>query len=166
MKRAWNNAMRTKWLLLFAGVSLFVFSLTTVLTKTPQDELAAAAPNQVFVGTAARTDSTMSNSFVDLVPTPGHVFDTAGTSTIMVEFFGYARLSDIGRAMDIRAEADGTPVNPGAMRFSGTGFTTISYAGFLSSVPAGRHTVNMQWAVTGGTGFISNRTFIVWVIPQ
>jgi hypothetical protein len=158
--------MRTKWLLLLAGLSLIVFSLTNVLTKTSQDELAAAAPNQVLVASASRTDSTTSNSFVDLVPTPGFVFDTTGTSTIMVEFFGSARLSDAGRAMDIRAEVDGTPVNPGAMRFSGTGFTSISYAGFLSNVPAGRHTVNMQWLVTGGTGFMSNRTFIVWVIPQ
>ena len=123
-------------------------------------------PKQVFFGTAARTDSTTSTSFVNLVPTPGQVFTTTGSSTILVEFFGSARLTDAGRAMDIRATVDGRAVNPGPMRFSGTGFTSISYSGFLSNIGAGTHTVTMQWMVTGGTGFISNRTFIVWVFPQ
>jgi len=157
--------MRAKWPLVFAGICLLVFGLTNVLTRTTQEQLAASAPNQVYAGSAERIDSTTSTSYVDLVPTPGHVFTTVGYSTIMVEFFGYARLSQVGAAMDIRAVVDGEPVNPGGMRFSGTGFTTISYAGFLSNVGPGTHRVNMQWQVTGGTGYMGGRTFIVWVIP-
>jgi hypothetical protein len=121
------------------------------------------SPRLVFFGTAARTDSTTSTSFVDLVPTPGQVFSTAGTTTMLVQFFGSARLSAAGQAMDIRATVDGREVNPGPMRFSGTGFTSVSYAGFLSNIGPGTHRLLMQWKVTGGTGSVSNRTFIVWV---
>ncbi|HJR06256.1 MAG TPA: hypothetical protein VJ842_03245 [Pyrinomonadaceae bacterium] len=121
---------------------------------------------QAFFGTAARTDSTTSTSFVNLVPTPGQVFSTTGNSTFLVQFFGSARLSAAGQAMDLRATVDGNVVNPGPMRYSGTGFSSVCYSGFLSNIGPGTHTVTLQWMVTGGTGFLSNRTFIVWVFPQ
>jgi hypothetical protein len=127
---------------------------------------AASPPKNVFFGSAQRIDSTTSTIFVELVPTPGQVFTTTGQSTFLVQFFGSARLSDAGRAMDIRAVVDGQPLNPNGMRFSGTGFTSISYSGFLSNIGPGQHKVTLQWLVTGGTGFMSNRTFIVWVFPQ
>lgn len=144
------------------GIIILALGLAIGLPAT----LEASAPKDVFCGTAARTDYTTSLSFVNLVPTPGQVFTTTGTSTIMVQFSGSASLSAAGQTMYIRATVDGTPVNPGQMSYSGTAFSSISYAGFLPRVAAGTHTVTMQWMVTGGTGAISNRTFTVWVIPN
>ena len=141
-------------------LSLFVLCLAAMPAK------ASPPPKNVLFGSAQRTDSTTSTTFVELVPTPGQVFTTTGQSTFLVQFFGSARLSDAGRAMDIRAVVDGQPLNPNGMRFSGTGFTSISYSGFLSNIGPGQHKVTLQWLVTGGTGFMSNRTFIVWVFPQ
>jgi hypothetical protein len=161
-----EETMRAKWSLILAVASLLVVSVSIVLTKSSQDESAAAVPNRVLMGSAARTDSTTAKSFVDLVPTPGQTFTTNSVSTILVQFDGYARVGEVGRAMDIRAVVDGVPVSPGLMRFSSTGYTTISYAGFLDDVQPGTHTVTMQWQITGGTAYMSNRTFVVWIIPQ
>ncbi len=143
-----------------AMLCLFVLGLAVMPAE------AGPPPKNVLFGSAQRTDSTTSTTFVELVPTPGQVFTTTGQSTFLVQFFGSARLSDAGRAMDIRAVVDGQPLNPNGMRFSGTGFTSISYSGFLSNIGPGQHKVTLQWLVTGGTGFMSNRTFIVWVFPQ
>lgn len=142
-------------------LSIFVLGLAAMPGE------AAPPPKNVFFGSAQRTDPTTSTTFAELVPTPGQVFTTTGQSTFLVQFFGSARLSDAGKAMDIRAVVDGHPLNPtNGMRFSGTGFTSISYSGFLSNIGPGQHKVTLQWLVTGGTGFMSNRTFIIWVFPQ
>jgi|GEM_PF-7063811 len=151
-------------LLLFAIVFLAVG--TAINSKSAPEPVPAAAPRQVFFGSAARQDSTTSTTFVNLVPTPGQVFTTTGQSTILVEFFSTARLVTAGKAMDIRAVVDGVPVTPGPMRYSGNGFSSISYSGFRKNVGPGSHTVTMQWMVTGGSGIMDNRTFIVWVIPE
>lgn len=159
--------MRSKTSLLFLAVVFLAVGTTVNLRSKPASApLPAAPPSQVFFGSAARQDSTTSTTFVNLVPTPGHVFTTTGQSTILVQFFSDARLTTVGKAMDIRAVVDGVPVSPGAMRYSGNGFSSISYSGFRKNVGPGSHNVTMQWMVTGGTGTMDNRTFIIWVIPE
>ncbi len=138
--------------------------LAIALTQRAAD--AGPPPKAVFFGSGGNLVSTTSRFpvFVDLVPTPGQVITTTGQSTILVEFFGSARLSEPGASMDVRATIDGKPL------FSTNGRTSsgssIGYSAFVTNVGPGQHTVTMQWNVTGGTGFMLGRTFIVWVFPQ
>ena len=118
---------------------------------------------QSLTGTVNRTDSTESTSWEELVG-PGFDFETTETCKIMVQFFSFARLSDEEGSLHLRATVDGRAVFPGAMFFSGTRNTTLSYSGVLSNVRRGIHTVRMQWKVTRGTAWLSRRICTVWLI--
>lgn len=131
-------------------------------SKTTSRVAPGPPPEQSFYGSAARISTTTSRSFVDF-PTPGHTFTTKYSRNIVVEFFTSARLTVAGEFLELRAVVDGTPVNPGPMRYTGTDLRSVSYSGFLSGVPPGTHTVTMQWRVTGGAAIMENRTFIIWV---
>ena len=120
---------------------------------------------ETLSGTVNRTDSTESNSWEDFAG-PGFVFETTETCTILVQFFSFARLSDDNGSLHIRATLDGRAFHPGAMQFSSTSFTTLSYSGVRFTIRPGNHTVTMQWKVTRGTGWISRRITTVWLIPE
>ena len=45
-----------------------------------------STPVQMLTGTAAREDSTTSRTFVELIPTPSHVFTTSQTATLTALF--------------------------------------------------------------------------------
>ena len=120
---------------------------------------------QTFSGTVNATDSTESTSWEDLT-SPAFEIETTETCTILVQFFSYGRLSDADETLHLRATVDGTAVHPGAMQFTGTRNTTLTYSGVRFSVRAGNHRITMQWKVTDGTAWIGRRIFTVWVTPE
>jgi hypothetical protein len=121
--------------------------------------------NALFPGSVARSDSTNSRSYVTLVG-PGFDIDTAGRSTLLIQFTSHGFLNEANRTLFVRAVVDGVAVNPGAMRYTGTRNASIAYTGWISGIAAGRHEIRMQWAVSGGTATIGNRTTVVTVIPE
>ena len=124
-------------------------------------------PVQMRTATAAREDSTTSNVFVDLVPTPAHVFSLEQAGTITALFIAECRVSAQGQQVQAQITVDNNAANPGpAVLTSDTMYSTHSHLAFRTSVPAGQHTVTVQWRVTGGTGFVRNRSFTVWELDS
>ena len=147
----------------FAPTAAAAASPGVLSPEGPADKLGAS--NAIYPGSVTRSDSTSSRSYVTLVG-PGFDIDTAGRSTILVQFTSYGYLNEAGRTLFVRAVVDGVAVNPGSMRYTGTGNASIGYTGWISGLAAGRHTIRMQWAVSGGTATIGNRTTVVTVIPE
>lgn len=125
----------------------------------------ANAPVRMLTGTAARTDSTTSTAFVDLVPTPGEGFTTTAVATLTGLFVAECRVGTAGHRLEARITVDGVVANPGvAVLTTGLTYETRSVLGFRVNVPAGSHTVTVQWRVSGGTGYVRNRSFTVWEV--
>ncbi|HEX9933825.1 MAG TPA: hypothetical protein VGB38_01410, partial [bacterium] len=120
---------------------------------------------QMLIGSAAREDNTASLAFVALVPTPGHVFTTTATSLIMGMFVAECRMNTAGQRLEVQITVDGTVMNPGAaVLTTNTQYETHSHVAFRGQVPAGRHTVTVAWRVSGGRGYVRNRSLTVWEI--
>jgi hypothetical protein len=147
----------------FAATVEATASSAVLSPAAPADKLGPAVA--VFPGSVARNDSTSSRSYVTLVG-PGFDIDTASRSTILIQFTSYGRLDEADRTLFVRAAVDGVAVSPGAMRYTGTTNGSIAYSGWASGVAAGRHSIRMQWAVSGGTATIGNRTTVITVIPE
>lgn len=150
--------------LMFIGVVLLILGLFQTLSTASRTEPPPPPPDQMTFGSAARTDTTTSMSFVNF-PTPGQTIMTTNFRTIVVQFYTSARTTVAGAEIELRAVVDGVPVNPGPMRYTGTTFSSMAYSGFLVGVAPGTHTVTMQWRVTAGSAIMGNRQFIVWVVP-
>jgi len=124
-----------------------------------------AAPRTMVTGTAAREDSTSSHNFVDLVPTPGLVFRTSREATITALFVTECKVSRAGQRLEVRITVDGEVADPGsAVLTDRASYATHSHLAFLTEVPAGRHTVMVQWRVSRDSGFVRNRSFTVWEV--
>lgn len=125
----------------------------------------ANTPRTMLTGTAAREDSTTSTTFRNLVPTPGHVFTTTATATLTALFVTECRMSAATQRLEVRITVDGVVADPGvAVLTNGSKYETRSHLAFKTAVPAGTHTVTVQWRVSGGTGFVRNRSFTVWEV--
>ena len=122
-------------------------------------------PESVFLGSAARIDTTASTTFVNF-PAPGQVFTTTNYRNVLVQFVTSARVTIPGEYLELRALVDGVPVNPGPMRYTGTELSSVAYSGWAPAVAPGTHTITLQWRVTGGSAVMENRTNVVWVIGQ
>ena len=48
------------------------------------------------------------------------------------------------------------------MLTSETGYGGHSVLGFATRVPVGKHMITVEWRVSGGQGFVRNRTLTVW----
>jgi hypothetical protein len=159
--------MRFRPLVLITAVAAVLagpggFAATAEETASSAELGAASA---IFPGSVLRTDSTSSRTFVTLVG-PGFDIDTAGRSTILIQFTTYGYLSEASRTLYVRAVVDGVAVFPGSMRYTATRNASIAYTGWISGLAAGHHTIRMEWAVSGGTATIGNRTTVVTVIPE
>ena len=123
------------------------------------------APVTMLTGTAEREDTTMSGAFVDLVPTPGHVFNTAQAGTLTAMLVTECRVSRGGNRLEVRIKVDGSIAHPGVVVLTtGSRYETRCHLAFLTGVPAGRHTVTVEWRVSAGTGYVRNRSFTVWEV--
>jgi hypothetical protein len=123
------------------------------------------APVRMLTGTAAREDSTSATTFAELVPTPGQGFSTGRTATVTALFTAECRVSTAGAALEARVLVDGQVANPGSFVLTReTQHSTRSCLAFLSNVQPGHHMVTVQWRVTGGQGFVRNRSFTVYEV--
>ena len=122
-------------------------------------------PVQMLTGSAAREDHTGSTSFVDLVPTPGESFATTQTSTVTALFIAECRINTPGQHLEIRIMVDNQVADPGPITLTAEPvYSTHSHLAFKTAVGQGNHTVTVQWRVSGGTGYVRNRSFTVWEI--
>ncbi len=123
------------------------------------------SPVQMLTGTAEREDKTTSTTFKELVPTPGECFATDQPATLTGLFVAECRVSAIPQRLEIRIKVDDAVADPGAVVLTTNGrYETHSHLAFRTSVPAGNHKVTVEWRVSGGTGYVRNRSFTVWEI--
>jgi hypothetical protein len=133
------------------------------LWKGGQD--VANTPVRMLTGTAARTDSTSSTAFVNLVPTPGHKFSTTAVATLTALFVAECRVGEAGARLEVQIVVDGVTANPGtAVLTVGKQYETRSHLAFRTNIPAGTHTVTVQWRVSAGSAYVRNRSFTVWEV--
>lgn len=123
------------------------------------------APVRMLTGTAKREDKTTSTTFRELIPTPGQVFTTTKTATLTALFVAECRVSSNTRRLEIRIKVDSLVADPAeAVLTQSSKYATHSHLGFKTSVPAGSHKVTVEWRVSGGTGYVRNRSFTVWEV--
>jgi hypothetical protein len=119
----------------------------------------------MLTGTAARQDSTTSTTFKELIPTPGEVFTTTTQATITALFVTECRVSSATQRLEVRIKVDNLIADPGvAVLTNNAKYETRSHLAFKTSVPAGNHKVTVEWRVSGGTGYVRNRSFTVWEV--
>lgn len=157
--------MRARKSITLTAAVLLVLALSQSSKTTSRVVPVSPPPEAVFLGSAARIDTTASGTFVNF-PAPGQVFTTTNYRNILVQFVTSARVTIPGEYLELRALVDGVPVNPGPMRYTGTELSSVAYSGWASAVAPGTHTVTLQWRVTGGSAVMENRTNVVWVIGQ
>ena len=125
----------------------------------------ANTPVRMLTGTAQREDTTTSTTFKELVLTPGEVFTTTKTATLTALFVAECRVSSATQRLEARIKVDGAVANPKEVVLTqNSKYETHSHLGFKTSVPAGSHTVTLEWRVSGGTGYVRNRSFTVWEV--
>jgi hypothetical protein len=124
-----------------------------------------AAPVQMLTGTAARQDVTASMVFVELVPTPSQVFSTTAPATLTAMLVTECRVSSAGQRLEVRIKVDNLVADPGvAVLTANSQYETHSHLAFKTQIPAGRHKVTVEWRVSGGQGYVRNRSFTVWEV--
>lgn len=107
----------------------------------------------LFVELTSDTTTT-SGSFVD-IPGLTLTFDTAGGSSLIIDFTVAGSNSTENQDMQFQLVIDGSPIRGTNIRpmKSGAGDTTSSSLTYrYPDISAASHTVKMQWLVTGGTG--------------
>lgn len=148
-----TNAIRNS-LITFCAVTLFILC-----------GCAANAPKRMLTGTAERQDSTTSTTFSELIPTPGHVFSTSESSTITALLVAECRVSSSADRIEVRIKVDDQIADPGvAVLTTNSKYETRSHLAFKTQVPPGQHKVTVEWRVSGGQGFVRNRSFTVWEV--
>jgi hypothetical protein len=122
-------------------------------------------PVRMLTGTAAREDKITSTTFQKLIPTPGHVFTTTQTATITALFVAECRVSISTQRLEVRIKVDNLISDPGvAVLTRDSKYGTHSHLSFKSSIPPGSHEVTVEWRISGGTGYVRNRSFTVWEV--
>ena len=120
---------------------------------------------QMLIGSVANEVNTTSMVFVELVQTPGHVFTTKATSAIMGMFVAECKVGTQGLSLVVQITIDGNVMDPGAVVLTmNTQYESRSHVAFRGQVPAGQHTITVQWRVNGGRAYVRNRSLTVWEI--
>jgi hypothetical protein len=123
------------------------------------------APVLMLTGTAAREDKTTSTVFMELVPAPSEVFTIQQKSTITALFVAECRVSASTQRLEARIMVDDKIADPGSVVLTTTNkYETRCHLGFKTEVSAGSHKVTIHWRVSGGTGFVRNRSLTVWQV--
>ncbi len=122
-------------------------------------------PVQMLTETAEREERTTSTTFRELVPTPGECFATVQPATLTALFVAECRVSARTECLEIRIKVDDMVADPGIVVLTTSNrYETRSHLGFKTSVPPGSHKVTVEWRVSGGSGYVRNRSFTVWEI--
>lgn len=101
--------MRSRKHLTLIAVVLLILAFSQT-SKTTSNALLGPPPDQISFLSAARTDTTVSTSFVN-VPA-GLTLTTTQHRTFLVQFFTSARVTVPGEHLELRATVDGVPVGP------------------------------------------------------
>jgi hypothetical protein len=97
--------------------------------------------------------------------TPGQVFTIGRAATITALLVAECRVSASTQRLEARITIDGVVAVPGeAVLTANDKYETHSHLCTKDDVPPGKHTVTVEWRVSGGTGFIRKRSFTVWVV--
>ena len=123
------------------------------------------APVRMLTGTAASEESTTSTRFRELFATPAEVFTTTETATITALFVAECRVSRNTNRLEVRIMVDDEIADPGAVVLTrNSHYETRCHLGVKQVVAAGSHRVTIKWRVSGGTGYVRNRSFTVWEV--
>ena len=92
------------------------------------------------------------------------------TSVIVIMFSAEATIGDAGQGIFVGASVGGTDAVPSyavlATPSSDTLYNANAFNFYLDSVSAGTYIVKMVWKVSGGTGYVRNRTLLVMALPE
>lgn len=110
--------------------------------------------------------STTSTPYVDMLYT-SVTLNVERNSTLIIMFSTEA-YATAGNRISLTAAVNGTSANPSGIFFTPTDATTYgsySYTFLYPGATSGFYTIQMQWAVSGGTGFVYYRTLTVIALP-
>jgi hypothetical protein len=119
--------------------------------------------------TTNSTDTVTSSTSFTTIPQMAHTFTTAASGCVIVHFAAET-FAPRGRVLDIRARLDNTTTaTPSDVQLSGDddededGRWARSHAHIFvfPSVPAGTHTLRMEWRSSGGAVTIHRRTMLM-----
>jgi hypothetical protein len=112
--------------------------------------------------------TTTSTDYVDM-PYMSVSITIQNTSVIVIMFSAEATIGDAGQGIFVGANVGGTDAVPSyavlATPSSDTLYNANSFNFYLDSVSAGTYIVKMVWKVSGGTGYVRNRTLLVMALP-
>lgn len=144
----------------------------TATTPSPRGLFTAAtvpaykSPMHQYVGTATDEETTSSTAFARLRG-PGHSIPTARTGTFLAQLVAEARTDSPGASLEVRVLVDGEVAHPGPAVLTGdTAYAGCSYAAWAGPVQPGAHTVDVDWRVTNGRGYVRKLLFAVSVVPD
>lgn len=90
-------------------------------------------------------------------------------STLLIMFSVQSAISLDDKSILWRALVNATTALPGALYLQppgeGNQWSSVSYTFYKPSVSAGEYTVQAQWYVSGGTGWVANRVLFVIALP-
>lgn len=90
-------------------------------------------------------------------------------STLLIMFSAQSAISLDDKSICWRILVNATTALPGALYLQppgeGNQWSSVSYTFYKPSVSAGEYTVQAQWYVSGGTGWVANRVLFVIALP-
>lgn len=130
----------------------------------------AASPvsfNATFENSEVSTNST------DYVDMPYMSVDVAfkNTSSVLIMFSAEAAIGDAGQGIFISVDmGEGYVAVPFyavlATPATGTLYNAHSFNFYSWQLPTGNYTVTILWKVSGGTGYVRNRSLVVMTLPS
>jgi hypothetical protein len=131
--------------------------------------LGAGANAISFNSTFAEVEVTVNETdYVDM-PDMSVSITLQNTSSVVIMFSAEATIGDAGEGIFVGADVGGTAAVPFfavlATPTSDTLYNAHSFNFYADSVEAGTYTVSILWKVSGGTGYVRNRSLVVIVLP-
>jgi hypothetical protein len=112
--------------------------------------------------------STTSTTWVDMPNTSLNITLTRN-STLIIMFSSEARNPSSTERISVRALINGTAANPSYVFFTPDDvieYGVYAYNFYRENVGNGTYPIQMQWYVSGGTGYVYYRSLIVMALPE
>ena len=153
-----NHTVTIQWMADSVGVVAF-----PVFTVMAQPNLWNDQTSYLHNASEGGWLSTTSLSYVS-VPRGGLGYLSLPTRADLVIRYAAETYVDPNQSIYLRAFVDGKPVSPLSVNFqagTGTRFDMREAIFVVRDVARGRHKIDIQWAVTGGTGYIADASLVV-----
>jgi hypothetical protein len=123
-----------------------------------------------FNSTYAEAEVTVNETdYVDM-PDMSVNITLQNTSSVLIMFSAEATIGEAGEGIFVGADVGGTAAVPFfavlATPTSDTLYNAHSFNFYADSVEAGTYTVSIVWKVSGGTGYVRNRSLVVMALPE